>query len=91
MRSSRCSHTVFSLALDVYAGFDLVPPANAVRLARWLPNSSLHLVPDGGHLVPFGAVSAGARLLAEFFASGSLDSSIAWTTGLLEAERPAAA
>ena len=68
---------------------DLVPPENAVRLARRLPNSRLHLLPAGGHLVLFGAEPA-ARLLADFFSSDSLDSSIAWTTGLLAAARAAA-
>lgn len=70
---------------------DLVPPENAVRLARRLPNSRLHLLPGGGHLVMFGTESAWARLLADFFSSGSLEGSIAWTTGLLAAERSAAA
>jgi pimeloyl-ACP methyl ester carboxylesterase len=69
---------------------DLVPPANAVRLARRLPNSRLHLLPSGGHLLLFGTESAGARLLADFFSSHSLDGSIAWTTGLLAADRAAA-
>lgn len=70
---------------------DLVPPENAVRLARRLPNSRLHLLPGGGHLVMFGGESTGARLPADFFSSTSLDDSIAWTTGLLAAERSAAA
>lgn len=70
---------------------DLVPPGNAVRLARRLPNSRLHLLPTGGHLLMFGTESAGARLLADFFSSDPLDGSIAWTTGLLAAERAAAA
>lgn len=72
------------------AADELVPPANAVRLARLLPNSSLHLVPGGGHLIMFGDESAGARLLAEFFATTSVGESTAWTTGLLAADRAAA-
>src|SRR5256885_2784689 len=64
---------------------DLVPPAEAVRLARRLPNSSLHLLPGGGHLIMFGEASAGPRLLAEFFSSPTLAASTAWTTGLLAA------
>ena len=72
------------------AADDLVPPSNAVRIARRLPNSSLHLLPGGGHLIMFGGESAGARLLGEFFASATLDESTAWTTGLLAAERFAA-
>lgn len=70
---------------------DLVPPGNAVRLARRLPNSRLHLLPGGGHLLMFGTECAGARLLADFFSSDTLDDSIAWTTGLLATERAAAA
>lgn len=66
------------------AADDLVPPANAVQLARLLPNSSLHLLPGGGHLIMFGDESAGPRLLAEFFSSPTLDMSTAWTTGLLQ-------
>jgi hypothetical protein len=38
----------------------------------------------------FGTESAGARLLADFFSSDSLDGSIAWATGL-PAPEPAAA
>ena len=67
------------------AADDLVPPANAVRLARRLPNSSLHLLPGGGHLIMFGDASPGPRLLAEFFSSPTLATSTAWTTGLLAA------
>jgi pimeloyl-ACP methyl ester carboxylesterase len=70
---------------------DLVPPENAVRLARRLPNSRLHLLPGAGHLVMFGTRPAGASLLADFFSSRSLDSSIAWTAGLVVPERAAAA
>ena len=69
---------------------ELVPPANAVRLARLLPQSSLHLLPGGGHLIMFNTESAGARLLAEFFSTPSLSQSTAWSTGLLAAERAAA-
>ncbi len=64
---------------------DLVPPANAVRIARLLPNSSLHLVPGVGHLIMFDTESAGAQLLAEFFSAPSLDHSTAWNTGLIAA------
>jgi pimeloyl-ACP methyl ester carboxylesterase len=68
----------------VLAGTDdvLVPPTNAVQLARGLPHASLHLLPGAEHLHLFGAQGAGARLLAEFFSSESLESSTAWTTGL---------
>jgi pimeloyl-ACP methyl ester carboxylesterase len=60
----------------------LVPPANAVQLARALPQARLHLLPGAEHLHLFGAQGAGARLLAEFFSTEVLESSMAWTTGL---------
>jgi pimeloyl-ACP methyl ester carboxylesterase len=68
----------------VVAGTDdaLVPPANAVQLARALPNASLHLLPGAEHLHMFSEQGAGARLLADFFSTKQLESSTAWTTGL---------
>ena len=60
----------------------LVPPTNAVQLARALPQARLHLLPGAEHLHMFSAQGAGARLLADFFATESLESSTAWTTGL---------
>jgi pimeloyl-ACP methyl ester carboxylesterase len=60
----------------------LVPPENAVQLARQLPNSSLHLLPDAEHLDMFDEERGGARLLADFFASASLEDSTAWPLGL---------
>jgi pimeloyl-ACP methyl ester carboxylesterase len=72
----------------VVAGTDdaLVPPANAVQLARALPNASLHLLPGAGHLHMFSEQGTGAHLLADFFSSEQLESSTAWTTGLLAAD-----
>jgi len=69
----------------VVAGSDdaLVPPANAVQLARALPNASLHLLPGAEHLHMFSERGAGARLLADFFSADDLGSSTAWTTRLL--------
>lgn len=64
---------------------DLVPASNAVRIARQVPNSSLHLLPNGGHLIMFGRESAGPRLLSEFFSAPSLEDSTAWANGLLAA------
>jgi poly(3-hydroxyoctanoate) depolymerase len=62
-------------------GDRLVPHANAVQLARHLPVSRLHLLPDEGHLLVFDTESASLPRLADFFASASLDESHAWTTG----------
>jgi len=39
----------------------------------------------------FGTEPAGAKLMADFFSSRSLDSSTAWTAGLVVPERAAAA
>jgi pimeloyl-ACP methyl ester carboxylesterase len=64
----------------------LVPPRNAVQLARRLPHSSLHLLPAAEHLHMFDPDAAAARLLAEFFSSESLAHSTAWQTGLLSAD-----
>jgi len=61
----------------------LVPPRNAVQLARNLPNSSLHLLPNAGHHDMFDDERGGAHLLADFFSSTSLAGSIAWSHPLL--------
>ena len=60
---------------------ELVPAPNAEQLARHLPNSSLHLLPGAGHLYMFDPAGAGARLLADFFSSATLDSSVTWMSG----------
>jgi pimeloyl-ACP methyl ester carboxylesterase len=62
-------------------GDQLVPHANAVQLARHLPVSRLHVLPDEGHLLVFDAESAALPLLADFFASPTLDESVAWASG----------
>ena len=61
----------------------LVLPENAVQLARLLPTSRLHLLPEAAHLLMFYRGGAAPRLLADFFSSRSLERSTAWTTGLL--------
>lgn len=61
----------------------LVPPANAIQLARRLPNSSLQLLPDADHLCLSDATGAAMHLLTDFFSSGTLGQSHAWRTGLL--------
>ena len=63
------------------AGDQLVPSANGVQLARLLPESRLHVLPDEGHLLVFDPESGSLPLLDDFFASPSLDESCAWATG----------
>jgi poly(3-hydroxyoctanoate) depolymerase len=60
----------------------LVPPANAVQLARLLPRSRLHVVPDEGHLLVYDPDGAALPLLRDFFSSPSLEDSTAWRTGV---------
>jgi fermentation-respiration switch protein FrsA (DUF1100 family) len=68
--------------LVLHGGGDrLVPPANAVQLARLLGESRLHVVPGEGHLLVFDPDSATLPLLADFFSSPALESSEAWATG----------
>jgi pimeloyl-ACP methyl ester carboxylesterase len=59
----------------------LIPPSNAVQMARLLGDSRLHLLPDEAHLLLFNRNSNAPQLLADFFASPTLDHSSAWTTG----------
>jgi len=60
----------------------LVPPSNALQLARLLPTSRLHLLPDAGHLLMSYRDGAAPGLLADFFSSRSLERSTTWKTGL---------
>jgi poly(3-hydroxyoctanoate) depolymerase len=64
------------------AGDHLVPSANGVQLARLLPESRLHVLPDEGHLLVFDPESRSLPLLEDFFASPSLDESRVWTSGV---------
>jgi pimeloyl-ACP methyl ester carboxylesterase len=59
----------------------LVPAANSVQLARLLPQSRLHLLPDEGHLVMYDPESAAHSLLAEFFSAADHSDTAAWRTG----------
>ena len=59
----------------------LVPAANAVQLARLLPQSRLHIIPGEGHLFVCDPKSASLPLLADFFSSATLERSRAWKTG----------
>ena len=63
------------------AGDHLVPSANGVQLARLLPESRLHVLPDEGHLLVFDPESASLPLLEDFFARPSLNESYAWASG----------
>jgi poly(3-hydroxyoctanoate) depolymerase len=64
-------------------GDQLVPPANGVLLARVLPRARLHVLPEEGHFIVFDPSSGSLPLLAEFFATQTLASSEAWTSGTL--------
>jgi poly(3-hydroxyoctanoate) depolymerase len=59
----------------------LVPPANAVQLARLLPDSRLQLLPGEGHFPVFDPDSSALSLLEDFFSSRTLGDSSAWSTG----------
>jgi pimeloyl-ACP methyl ester carboxylesterase len=77
-------HRVEGPTVVVAGGRDrLVPPGNAAQLARLLPTSRLHVLPDAGHLLMFYRDGTAPLLLADFFSSSSLERSTAWTTGLL--------
>jgi pimeloyl-ACP methyl ester carboxylesterase len=68
--------------LVLHGGGDrLVPPANALQLARLLPQSRVHILPGEGHLLVFDADGAALPLLEDFFSSPTLDASPAWLTG----------
>lgn len=60
---------------------ELVPPANAVQLARLLPESRLHVLPDEGHLLLWDPESRAVPLIEDFFTAGSLARSQAWRSG----------
>jgi poly(3-hydroxyoctanoate) depolymerase len=64
------------------AGDRLVPPANGVQLARLLPESRLHVVPDEGHLLVFDPAGAALPLLEDFFGSATHESCDAWRSGV---------
>jgi pimeloyl-ACP methyl ester carboxylesterase len=59
----------------------LVPAANAVQLARLLPESRLHVIPGEGHLFVCDPESRSLPLLEDFFTSGTLARSHAWQSG----------
>ena len=69
----------------VLAGMEdqVVPAANSVQLARLLPASRLHLVPDAGHLFVFDPQGPAIPLLEEFFSTPRHQDSRAWSEGML--------
>jgi pimeloyl-ACP methyl ester carboxylesterase len=75
-------HRLEAPTLVVSGGRDrLVPPRNAVQLARLLQTSRLHVLPDAAHLLMNDSDGAASRLLSDFFSSPVLGRSTAWTTG----------
>jgi len=60
----------------------VVPVANGIQLARLLPQSRLHVVPDGGHLFVFDPNGQAIELLEDFFSSARLSDSRAWSQGV---------
>lgn len=76
-------HRVEAPTLVVAGGRDrLVPPDNAVQLARLLPKSRLQLLPGAAHLLMFYRGGSATRLLADYFSSPTLEESTAWADGL---------
>ncbi|HEY3183368.1 MAG TPA: alpha/beta hydrolase [Gaiellaceae bacterium] len=68
--------------LVVHGGGDLlVPAANAVQLARLLPESRLHVLPGEGHLLVVDPDGGAIPLLDDFFAAPTVERSRAWSTG----------
>ena len=59
----------------------LVPAANAVQLARLLPESRLQVIPGEGHLFVCDPESRSLPLLEDFFSSRTLARSHAWQSG----------
>jgi poly(3-hydroxyoctanoate) depolymerase len=59
----------------------LVPAANAIQLARLLPESRLHVIPGEGHLFVCDPKSRSLPLLSDFFSSRTLARSHAWKAG----------
>jgi len=71
-------------ALLIHGAEDrLVPAANSVQLARLLPESRLHLLPDEGHFIVYDPDSSTLSLLADFFTERTLNESSAWSGGVV--------
>ena len=67
----------------VLAGGDdrVTPAASGIQLARLLPESRLHVVPDGGHLFVFDPDGPAVPWLEDFFGSPDHARSGAWLEG----------
>jgi pimeloyl-ACP methyl ester carboxylesterase len=61
----------------------LVPPANALLLARHLPHARCHVLAGEDHLMLLDPDSRAHSLLVDFFSSPTLNRSAAWTDGLV--------
>ena len=59
-----------------------VPVANGFQLARLIPESRLHVLGEQGHFIAFDPESGVHPLLEDFFSSGSLATSTAWSSGV---------
>jgi pimeloyl-ACP methyl ester carboxylesterase len=76
-------HEVRAPTLVLSGGRDeLVPPANGVQLARLLPQSRLHVLPDEGHLFMWDPETAAVPLIADFLGSAEPTASAAWADGV---------
>lgn len=62
-------------------GDQLVPPANAVQLARLLPESRVYVLADEGHLLVYDGEGGALPLLEDYFSAATLEESRAWTSG----------
>jgi poly(3-hydroxyoctanoate) depolymerase len=62
-------------------GDQLVPAANAVQLARLLPESRLHVLAGEGHLLVVDPDGGAIPLLEDFFRATDVEESRAWSTG----------
>ena len=61
----------------------LVPLANALMLARFLPHGRCHVLAGEGHMMLLERESRAYSLLLDFFSSPTLDACAAWTDGLV--------
>jgi pimeloyl-ACP methyl ester carboxylesterase len=61
----------------------IVPPANALMLARHLPHGRCHILPGEGHMLPLDPNSRLHSLLLDFFSSSTLDRCAAWNDGVI--------
>jgi pimeloyl-ACP methyl ester carboxylesterase len=60
----------------------IVPPANALMLARHLPHGRCHVLAGEGHMMLLDPDSRVHSLLLDFFSSPMLERSPAWTDGV---------